>query len=62
VGWSRIASGAHFLSDVLWSAALVNVVNFLVLIPFLVGGKWNHRPRRTASMAAVPGEPMEATS
>ncbi|OAI56431.1 hypothetical protein AYO49_04335 [Verrucomicrobiaceae bacterium SCGC AG-212-N21] len=37
VGWSRIASGAHFLSDMLWSAALVNLVNFLVLLPFMVG-------------------------
>jgi membrane-associated PAP2 superfamily phosphatase len=27
MGWSRIASGAHFVSDVLWSAALVNAVN-----------------------------------
>lgn len=37
VAWSRVASGAHFLSDVMWSAALVNTVNFAALLPFLLG-------------------------
>jgi membrane-associated PAP2 superfamily phosphatase len=59
VGWSRIASGAHFLSDVLWSAALVNTMNFIVLIPFLI------RERRLNSRQAetiAPGteKPMKA--
>jgi membrane-associated PAP2 superfamily phosphatase len=52
VGWSRIASGAHFLSDVLWSAALVNLVNFLTLAPFVA---WSFR-RKTAETIAPDAE------
>lgn len=49
VGWSRIASGAHFLTDVLWSAALVNGVNLVVLRFF---ARWNERLPATQSRGA----------
>lgn len=39
VSWSRVASGAHFLSDVFWSAALVNVVNAGVLAAMIPWSK-----------------------
>jgi lipid A 4'-phosphatase len=54
VGWSRIASGAHFLSDVLWSAALVNAVNFLVLIPFMACSPRRQVTERIAESAESP--------
>ena len=62
VAWSRIASGAHFLSDVLWSAALVNVVNFFALLPFIFSGRWQGARRRMESIAPEPGGPMKACS
>lgn len=40
VSWSRVASGAHFLSDVFWSAALVNLVNACVLVAMI---PWKRR-------------------
>jgi membrane-associated PAP2 superfamily phosphatase len=53
VGWSRIASGAHFLTDVLWSAALVNGVNLAVLRLF---ARWEKRapaPHAGGTLATV---------
>ncbi len=35
VGWARIASGAHFLSDILWSGAVVTLVNGALLVVML---------------------------
>lgn len=49
VGWSRMASGAHFLSDVLWSAALVNAVNGGLLLAM---SHW--RPQRAAEPQTRP--------
>ncbi len=46
VGWARVASGAHFLSDVLWSAVLVNAVNACVLAAMI---PWNRRPMAETS-------------
>ncbi|OAI56772.1 hypothetical protein AYO49_03665 [Verrucomicrobiaceae bacterium SCGC AG-212-N21] len=43
VGWSRVASGAHFVSDVMWSAVLVTCVNFVTLLPFLFAVPANDR-------------------
>jgi membrane-associated PAP2 superfamily phosphatase len=61
VAWSRVASGAHFLSDVLWSAALVNVVNFLVLLPFVVRPRMTSGTRQPVETIAPAAErPMKA--
>ncbi|OAI56429.1 hypothetical protein AYO49_04325 [Verrucomicrobiaceae bacterium SCGC AG-212-N21] len=51
VGWSRIASGAHFLSDVMWSAVLVTCVNFLTLLPFVVASHASRKSRQVESFA-----------
>lgn len=53
VGWSRIASGAHFLSDVLWSAVLVNAVNYFALLPFIVRDR-GRRPQPVSTLAHNP--------
>jgi membrane-associated PAP2 superfamily phosphatase len=61
VAWSRVASGAQFLSDVLWSAALVNAVNFLALVPFLArAGMTSGRGRLLESIAPGAEKPMKA--
>jgi membrane-associated PAP2 superfamily phosphatase len=46
VGWARVASGAHFLSDIFWSAALVNAVNACILAAMI---PWNRRPMAESS-------------
>jgi membrane-associated PAP2 superfamily phosphatase len=61
VAWSRVASGAHFLSDVLWSAALVNAVNFLALVPFLARPRLRSGTRQPVESIAPEAErPMKA--
>ncbi len=50
VGWSRIASGAHFLTDILWSATVVTLVNG-VLLTIMV--RWTPFRQRTSSTQPV---------
>jgi len=56
VAWSRIASGAHFLTDVLWSATFIGAVNFLVLLPFMA----YRRPKAMETIAPATEGPMKA--
>lgn len=62
VAWSRIASGAHFLSDVVWSAALVNLVNFAVLMPFVARRAWMRNQWTVKPMVPVKAMPVELGS
>jgi lipid A 4'-phosphatase len=63
VGWSRIACGAHFLTDVLWSAVLVNAVNFVLLVPFFAVTRMSLKRRSPLeAIASAAQRPIKACS